>query len=435
MATVIPRMRKASASGDSSSDLPSDQPSAAVGFRQSSLENLYHTDIERKILESARSKVWNNIEVICVSAFTFEYLSRIIVVPTFMNNEGRLSSTEMKGPIPELLARLRFVIRPLNAIDLTAILPYYIQLMLPNGSGASGTSFLRIIRLARVFRLFKLSKYSEGMWLLSATLMRRREDVITFQATVGQGLEQCQQMAQDAVGIGLKCCDGQAWYAWPPIDQNGDGCADKSKFESILLTAWWCVVTMTTVGYGDVVPVTAGGQVIAVLTMLSGILLLALPITVIGSNFNIEYERSEAEQRMHEQLEWAEKSESAKPPPLEDRESSGVQDEINYTSGADLPENGTASNPTPIKTQRRSLLSNSWREESRTGPESNSASTQRILLATVERLMAEQREMILRKAERSQDMIKEHVREIAKEVVARKREKKVGAGNGSDTLD
>mmetsp|Transcript_24180 Transcript_24180/g.78818 ORF Transcript_24180/g.78818 Transcript_24180/m.78818 type:complete len:497 (-) Transcript_24180:92-1582(-) len=416
--------------------------------------------------------VWNNIEVVCVSAFTFEYLSRLLVVPTFMNNEGRLASSERTGPTAEILARLRFLFRPLNAIDLTAILPYYIQLMLPNGNGASGTSFLRIIRLARVFRLFKLSKYSEGMWLLSATLMRswralsmllffmlisvilfssvmyyvergdffyctmdaarqnlcRIEDVVTFDPTVGQGLEQCRQMVQDALGISLDCCDGQAWYAWPPLDQNGDGCIDKSKFESILLTAWWCVVTMTTVGYGDVVPVTAGGQLIAVLTMLSGILLLALPITVIGSNFNIEYERSEAEQRMHEQLEWAEKSKSQKVTPLEEREASVPQDEIIATPSSNLPGNGSMATPTPMK-QRRSLMSSSWREESRPGADSNSAGTQRILLATVERLMAEHREMILRKAD---EMIKEHVKEIAREVVARNREKKHGTGNGTD---
>jgi hypothetical protein len=134
-----------------------------------------------------------------------------------------------------------------------------------------------------------------------------QEDVAINGRTEGQGLEECEKWIEKKYKSSqqdrLKCCWGEAWYV--PFDFNGDGCADKSQYDSIVRTAWWCVVTMTTVGYGDVVPLTTEGKVVATFTMLGGILILALPITVIGSNFNIEYEKSEDEKKQKKDLEIA----------------------------------------------------------------------------------------------------------------------------------
>merc|ERR1719352_1655179 len=89
-------------------------------------------------------------------------------------SEGEEKDAE--GLKAELLARVRFILRPFNLVDLAAIFPYYLEhIMLAANPGSStnvSTQFLRVIRLARVFRLFKLSKYSDGMWLLTATLIR-----------------------------------------------------------------------------------------------------------------------------------------------------------------------------------------------------------------------------------------------------------------------
>ena len=277
--------------------------------------------------------IFDTIEWTCVIAFTIEYVTRLIVVPTSVDNEGMFACNEDTGAKAELLTRLRFFLKPFNIVDFAAIFPSYISIIVEAaGSEAGalgGTSFLRVIRLARVFRLFKLSKYSDGMWLLTATLIRSWRalgmlsffmliSVILFSSimyfvekgrffycttaatmaspplclreevwdpsipTLGEQmqapLEECGALATAAYlnssDFPLKCCDGEGFYVWPPIDSDANGCLDRSAYDSIFSTAWWCVVTMTTVGYGDSYPVTTEGKILACVTMLSGILIL-----------------------------------------------------------------------------------------------------------------------------------------------------------------
>jgi len=71
---------------------------------------------------------------------------------------------------------------------------------------------------------------------------------------------------------------------------RADGSA--SPFESIPVAIWWTIVTMCTVGYGDQYPVTPVGKMVAIMTMFSGLIVLSLPITIIGSTFNVEYQNA-----------------------------------------------------------------------------------------------------------------------------------------------
>ena len=147
-------------------------------------------------------------------------------------------------------------------------MPFYIGLGI-SGDALSAFSVFRVVRLVRVFRVFKMGKSSIGINLM----------VITIQESAKVLFILCYFVA-----IAMILFSSMMYYAEMENSQA-------AFFASIPRTFWWCLVTMTTVGYGDGYPVTPVGRIIAVITMFSGILILALPISVIGSNFAATYER------------------------------------------------------------------------------------------------------------------------------------------------
>ena len=167
---------------------------------------------------------------------------------------------------------VHFVLDFQNIIDLTAILPWYIEQILAASGGQSGNVDLRFLRLARVFRVAKLSRYGNRMQMVVQALVESKEILIML-------------------GINLMIVIVVASSIIYMLEK--DHSADLS---SIPATFWWTVVTILTVGYGDMSPTTTWGKVAASLLMLLSLLVLALPITIIGSSFSNQWDQWKKEQ-------------------------------------------------------------------------------------------------------------------------------------------
>lgn len=167
-------------------------------------------------------KVWFRLNTFVIVWFTGEYVIRFITSPQ----------------------KFKFLIGALNIIDLLSILPYYVQLGLAEDD--SSISVLRVVRVVRVFRVFKLSRHSRGLQILGNTLKASLNELI---------------MLMFFLAIGVMIFASCVYYA-----EGGPG----SNFESIPHAFWWAVVTMTTVGYGDVSPVSLPGKIVGALCAISG---------------------------------------------------------------------------------------------------------------------------------------------------------------------
>ncbi|TNN44503.1 Potassium voltage-gated channel subfamily A member 4 [Liparis tanakae] len=192
------------------------------------------------------------VETVCIIWFSFEFVVRFYACPS----------------------KTVFFKNIMNSIDVVSILPYFITLGTDlaqhqdNGQQAMSFAILRIIRLVRVFRIFKLSRHSKGLQILGHTLrasMRELALLIFF------------------LVIGVILFSSAVYFA--------EADEPSSQFTSIPDAFWWAVVTMTTVGYGDMKPITVGGKIVGSLCAIAGVLTIALPVPVIVSNFNYFYHR------------------------------------------------------------------------------------------------------------------------------------------------
>lgn len=198
-------------------------------------------------LDHARP-TFHAIEVFAVVCFTVEYTIRIASAP----------------------ALFPFIRAPLNIIDLVAILPFYIE-MLGKGLGLGSTQVLRVIRLVRVFRVLKLGSKSGRLEVIIHAVSASTDMLI---------------MLTFLLLLSMIVFSSLIYFAEKNTYNESSG---QFSFKSIPDSFWWCMVTLMTVGYGDAVPETPLGRLIATMTMLASIIILALPISVIGTNFTSQW--------------------------------------------------------------------------------------------------------------------------------------------------
>jgi hypothetical protein len=181
---------------------------------------------------------------------------------------------------------LKYVTSVMNLVDLAAILPFYIERF---SSTNSSVSFIRILRLARVFRIFKMGKSSSGVRIIIKTIKKASAALGIVMFFVPLGIIFFGALIYLFEGGTYEVSES---YPDGAYVRNGFwGIREESPYTSIPTSMYWAVVTSTTTGYGELHPTTLWGRVVAIVCMYYGVLLMALPITVIGNNFNREYDK------------------------------------------------------------------------------------------------------------------------------------------------
>ena len=187
----------------------------------------------------------DRFEVVSVTIFALEYLLRLWV-------SAEEATVASQG---EVLGRLHAATRPMMLIDFFAIAPAFVQFFVPFFD-------LRVLRLIRVFRLLKIARYSPALTTLGKVIMDERHALF---GTV----------------LLLLCAMMFAAAAMHAAEGN----IQPRIFGTIPDAMWWAIATLTTVGYGDAVPITPLGRVIAGITMIAGLGLFALPVGIVATGF------------------------------------------------------------------------------------------------------------------------------------------------------
>ncbi|MEQ8370322.1 MAG: cyclic nucleotide-gated ion channel [Alphaproteobacteria bacterium] len=203
------------------------------------------------------SPLFVGIEQVSVMVFTVEYLLRLWAAGEPPHREGPLPP---QLPATALGRRLRWIVSPLALIDLLAILPFYLAAVLPVD--------LRMLRVFRLLRILKLSRYSPALATLGRVLVAESRAVLASLLVMAVLL--------------LVAASLMFWI---------EGRVQPEAFSSIPMALWWAVSTVSTVGYGDVVPVTALGKLVGGVVMLLGIGVFVLWTSVLASAFAAEMRR------------------------------------------------------------------------------------------------------------------------------------------------
>ena len=190
-------------------------------------------------------------EYFSVAVFTIEYALRLWTAP----EDPRFRKTRL------LKARLRYALQPLMIIDFLAIAPSYLGLFLPIAD-------LRFLRIFRLLRLLKIARYSPALATLWHVIVSERRALIGTLVLL----------------LGVTVVFAQLMYL-------AEGGVQPEQFGTLPDAMWWAITTLTTVGYGDATPITGLGKLIAGLTMIIGVGMIALPVGIVATGYVQEIHR------------------------------------------------------------------------------------------------------------------------------------------------
>lgn len=251
------------------------------------------------------------IDDICVIIFSIEYVARLfsvwtvplrlasMVPPQWDEEEHFCARHEDRDRILEPPQRWYTSVwgyfwQGKNLIDVVAIIPFYVTLIDPNADAS--LSFIRVLRLFRIVRAFNMNANTGVTSLIIKTVNESMEVILLllfFSAMIiliyGSIIF---DVEMGTYTVNALHPDGAY------LRKNIEGEIGESPFTSTLVGMYWAVITMTTVGYGDIYPVANVGRVLAVTCAFVGVLFMALPISILGANFTVQYQRLSEQQRM-----------------------------------------------------------------------------------------------------------------------------------------
>lgn len=198
---------------------------------------------------------FNDFETASAMIFTIEYAVRLWTCTL---------DPRYRHPF---FGRVRFVLTPLSIVDFVSILPFYLFLFFPD------LVFVRELHLLRLARLFKIGRYSESMRTLGKVVSSKREDLFSTLFTV----------------FTLLMISSSLMYF-------AEHAAQPTLYPNIPASMWWGIITLTSVGYGDVAPITPIGRILGGIIAVLGLGLVALPTGIIASGFSEEVEKKRAKQ-------------------------------------------------------------------------------------------------------------------------------------------
>ncbi len=271
------------------------------------------------ICEPTVDPLLDTIDTVCVIIFTIDYICRLGLCSTVPQRitgllsdgwdeeeslmakaESRECRQDPENP-PWYVLTLSYMFTFRNFVDLVAILPFYVTLIYPNVNAS--LSFMRIFRLLRVVRAFGGSGGDvQNIINMLQNAVGSSMHVISFILIIGILLI----FIYGSIIFDLELGDYIVSDEYPNgayVRTKFDGSQGTSPFRSSISGMYWAVVTMTTVGYGDIVPISVAGQFAASSLMILGILFMALPIAILGSKVTLEYSKldSEIENRKREE--------------------------------------------------------------------------------------------------------------------------------------